>query len=55
MTKPIKEMFRDIVEEWDSYWKDSIEFYDFLENYVEINNDQMTFVIKKKPKGVYTK
>lgn len=48
MTRPIKDMFLDIVEEWNSYWKDSIEFSDFLNDYVEINDDHHTYVIKKR-------
>jgi hypothetical protein len=48
MTKPIKEMFRNILDEWDSYWRDSIEFVDFLNDYVEINDDQRTYVVKKR-------
>jgi hypothetical protein len=47
VTKPIKEVFRDILEEWDKYWRDSIEFYDFLDDYVEINDDLHEYVIKK--------
>jgi hypothetical protein len=48
MGKPIKDMFLRIVEEWERKWRDEIGFYDFLTDYVEINDDQRTFVIKKK-------
>jgi len=50
--KPIKDMFLDIVEEWEKYWRDEISFYDFLNEYVEIDDDLHTYVIKirkKKP------
>jgi hypothetical protein len=41
-------MFVNILDEWESYWRDSIEFVDFLNNYVEINDDHHTYVVKKK-------
>ncbi len=48
VTRPIKDMFRDIVEEWESYWRDTIEFTDFLNDYIEINDDQHTYIVKKR-------
>ncbi len=52
MTRPIKEMFRDIVEEWDEHWKDSIAFYDFLNDYVEIDDDLREYVVKRKKRRI---
>jgi len=48
--KPIKDMFLDIVEEWEKYWRDEISFYDFLNEYVEIDDDLHTYVIKMRKK-----
>lgn len=50
MGRIVKDMFLDIVEEWETLWKDEIKFYDFLDEYVEINDDQRTYVIKKRKK-----
>ncbi len=50
MTKPIKDMFLSIVEEWDNYWRDEVGFYEFLDNYIEINDDHHEYVIKKRKK-----
>ncbi len=50
MVKPVKDMFLDIVEEWESFWKDEMQFYDFLDEYVEINDDQRTYIIKTRKK-----
>ncbi|MEE8359085.1 MAG: hypothetical protein V3R82_06715 [Candidatus Hydrothermarchaeales archaeon] len=50
MRKHIKDMFLDIVEEWDKHWKDEVGFYDFLDNYIEINDDIHEYVIKKRKK-----
>ncbi len=52
MTRPIKDMFMDIVEEWDSYWRDTIEFVDFVNDYIEINDDQRTYIVKKRKSEV---
>lgn len=52
MTRPIKEMFRDILEEWDDHWKDDIAFYDFLNEYVEIDDDLREYVVKRKKKRI---
>jgi hypothetical protein len=41
-------MFINILDEWETTWRDSIEFVDFLNDYVEINDDHKTYVIKKK-------
>ena len=38
--KNIKGVFLEIYEDWESYWKDEIEFYDFLTDFVEINDDK---------------
>ncbi|WP_457554936.1 hypothetical protein [Candidatus Pyrohabitans sp.] len=46
--KPIKDMFLDIAEEWEKHWRESISFYDFLNEYVEIDDDLRTYVIKKR-------
>jgi|Deesub1362B_J571_1020462.scaffolds.fasta_scaffold11856_1 hypothetical protein len=48
--KPIKDMFLDIAEEWEKYWRDEIGFYDFLNEYVEIDDDLRTYVIKRRKK-----
>lgn len=48
MGKPIKDMFLSIAEQWDKYWKDKVGLYDFIHEYVEINDDRRTYVIKKK-------
>jgi hypothetical protein len=50
MVKPIKDMFLEIVEEWEKGWKNVIDLYDFLTEYVEINDDLRTYVIKKRKK-----
>lgn len=50
MGKPIKDMFLDIVEEWENLWKDELKFYDFLDEYVEINDDHHTYVVKSRKK-----
>ena len=50
MGQIVKDMFLDIVEEWESLWKEEVEFYDFLDEYVEINDDQHTYVIKSRKK-----
>ncbi|WP_456474932.1 hypothetical protein [Candidatus Pyrohabitans sp.] len=50
--KPIKDMFLDIAEQWEKYWRDKVDFYDFLNEYVEIDDDLRTYVIrvrKSKP------
>lgn len=52
MTQPIKEVFLNILEDWENYWRDSIDFVDFLNDYVEINDDQRTYVIKKTKQRV---
>ncbi len=44
--KPIKDMFLDIAEEWERYWRDEIPLYDFINEYVEIDDDLRTYVIK---------
>jgi hypothetical protein len=51
MAGPVKDMFLKIAEEWEKYWKDKVGLYDFLVDYVEINDDQRTYVIKKKKLG----
>jgi hypothetical protein len=48
--KPIKDMFLDIAEEWEKYWRDEIGFYDFLNEYVEIDDDLRTYIIKRRKK-----
>lgn len=48
LAKPVKDMFLEIAEEWDKYWKDKVGLYDFLVEYVEINDEQRTYIIKKK-------
>ncbi len=48
MAKPIKDMFLNIVEEWEKHWKKEVGLYDFLTEYVEINDDLHTYVIKKR-------
>ncbi len=48
--KPIKDVFLDIAEEWEKYWRDEIGFYDFLNEYVEIDDDLRTYVIKMRKK-----
>ncbi len=50
MREHLKDMFLDIVEEWDKHWKDEVGFYDFLDNYIEINDDIHEYVIKKRKK-----
>jgi hypothetical protein len=45
----------DIVEEWDRYWRDTIEFTDFINNYIEINDDQRTYIVKKPKSKVEAK
>jgi hypothetical protein len=45
-------MFMDIVEEWDRYWRDTIEFVDFINDYIEINDDQRTYIVKKRKSEV---
>lgn len=52
MGKPIKDMFMDIVEEWNKHWRSEVELYDFLDKYVEINDDLRTYVIRKRKKGI---
>lgn len=51
MKGQIKSSFRDIIEEWDRYWRDSVEFYEFLDKYVEVSDDRRTYVIKRKRPG----
>ncbi|MBU2559630.1 hypothetical protein KKA03_01910 [archaeon] len=51
MGRIVKDMFLDIVEEWETLWKDEMDFYDFLDEYVEINDDQRTYVVKMRKKG----
>ena len=51
MGKPLKEMFLDILQEWETKWKDEISFYDFLNEYVEIDDGTRTYVIKKRRSG----
>lgn len=48
--KPIKDMFLSIAEEWDKHWKEEVGLYDFLDNYIEINDDQRTYIIRKRKK-----
>lgn len=50
MRRPIKDMFLSIAEEWEKRWKKEIGFYDFLSEYVEIDDGQRTYIIKKKKK-----
>jgi hypothetical protein len=50
MGKPVKDMFLEIAEEWEKRWKEEIAFYDFLEEYIEINDDKRTYVVKKRKK-----
>ena len=52
MARPIKDVFLSIVEEWDKYWKDKVALYDFLDKYVEINDDLRTYVIRERKKRV---
>ncbi len=55
VTQPIKDMFRDILEEWEGCWRDTIEFTDFLNDYIEINDDQHTYIVKKRKTEVEAK
>ncbi len=55
MPKPLKEVFLNILDEWEKHWKRDIEFFDFLNSYVEINDDLRTYVVKKKKKKVETR
>jgi hypothetical protein len=50
MGRPIKDMFLEIAEEWEKRWKDEVGLYDFLNEYIEIDDGQKTYVIKKKRK-----
>ncbi|MFQ6105887.1 MAG: hypothetical protein ACE5NL_02325 [Candidatus Hydrothermarchaeaceae archaeon] len=50
MGKPIKDMFLSIAEEWEKHWKEEVGLYDFLDNYIEINDDQRTYIIRKRKK-----
>ncbi|MFQ6137436.1 MAG: hypothetical protein ACE5PM_09700 [Candidatus Hydrothermarchaeales archaeon] len=43
-------MFLSIVEEWDKYWKDEVDLYDFLDQYIEIDDGLREYVIKKRKK-----
>lgn len=47
MRKPIKDMFLDIVEEWEGHWKEEVGFYDFLNEFIEIDDGLRTYVVKK--------
>jgi hypothetical protein len=46
--KPIKDMFLSIAEQWEKEWKDKVGLYDFLNEYVEIDDGLRTYIIKKK-------
>jgi hypothetical protein len=48
MARPIKDMFLEILEDWDRYWKDEIGFHDFLNDYIEIDDGTRTYIIKKR-------
>jgi len=52
MGRPLKEMFLNILEDWERRWKREINFRDFLEDYVEINDDQKTYVVKRRKKSI---
>lgn len=51
MGKPLKEMFLNILEDWEKRWKREISFRDFLVDYVEINDDQRTYVMRRRKKS----
>ncbi|GBE54777.1 hypothetical protein BMS3Bbin15_00938 [archaeon BMS3Bbin15] len=51
MGKPIKEVFLNILEDWESSWKKEIPFRDFLTDYIEINDDKKTYIIKRRKKS----
>jgi hypothetical protein len=46
--KPIKDMFLKIAETWENEWKDQVGLYNFLNEYVEINDEHHTYVIKMR-------
>ncbi len=50
MGKPVKDMFLELAEEWEKRWKEEVGLYDFLNEYVEIDDDQRTYVIKGRRK-----
>ncbi len=50
MGKPIKDMFLEIAEAWEDEWKDQVGLYNFLDEYVEINDEHRTYVIRKRKK-----
>jgi len=52
MRRKIKDLFLDIAEEWDTYWKENVSFYDFINEYVEINDDLRSYVVKRKKQRV---
>lgn len=52
MVKPVKDVFKDIAEEWEKYWQGTVGLYEFLDKYVEINDDLRTYVIKRRKKKV---
>ena len=51
MGKPIKDMFLDIVERWEEEWKDTVGLYEFLDEYIEIDDGLRTYIIKKRKKS----
>ncbi len=43
-------MFLEVAEEWEKRWKAEVWLYDFLTEYIEINDDRHTFVVKERKK-----
>ena len=43
-------LFLSIAEQWETYWKDKVGFYDFLSDYVEIDDRTRTYVVRKRKK-----
>jgi len=39
------------VEDWARHWKEEIPFRDFLTEYVEINDDKRTYIIRRRKKS----
>ena len=52
MAKPIKDMFLKIAETWENEWADKVGLYNFLDNFVEINDDHHTYVVKIRKKEI---
>ena len=50
MRKPVKDMFLELAEEWEKGWKEEVGLYDFLNEYVEIDDELRTYVIKERKK-----